>query len=281
MQKHIMLDPKRESYIPFFDDDFPELAFRASDDNTELYEIVFDLVAEWRSLSYASALPATIPAALAAFHDGYTNDVGNQTGILKFADTILKKVALEAPDLTSDPETQKRLHDKLVNIAGEITAINENLDIRMNADSVWQAYLSLVPFTLGLSGTLRVVFIAMYSAYENFVVRCLSCANDGQQFKITKHKKFEEAFRGTFGNLFDECWGNEDFRPFRLVRNSFVHAGGRVTNQLRDVDIPVVVYENRLHVYPEHIRALYSVLKNPALKLISHPSFHQSSEGAT
>jgi hypothetical protein len=273
MQRTILIDERPESYGSFFTDNFAELALNATTDVPALYEVAFDLVAEWRSMSYSAALPATIPSSLKSFHDGYTNQENPEAGILKFADAILQKVAQTTPELTSDPLLQKALHDQLIKTSTEITRINANLQIEMDANAVWNHYLTLHPFTLGLSGTLRIVFVSMYGAYENFIVRAMSAAYGGRRFNVTKRNQFEKAFRDAFGNLYENCWDNDNLRSYRLVRNAFVHAGGRVTPQLADVQIPVVEHENSLHVYPEHLRNLFDLLKRPALQLMEHEYF--------
>ena len=273
MQRAILIDERPESYGSFFTDNFADLAFNATTDVPDLYEIAFDLVAEWRSNSYSAALPATIPSALKSFHDGYTNQEESEAGILKFANVILQKVAQTTPEITSDPALQKSLHDQLIRISAEIDEINNNLRIELDANAVWKHYLTLSPFTLGLSGTLRIVFVAMYGAYENFIVRALSTAYGGRRFSVTKRKQFEKAFRDAFGNLYENCWDNDTLRSYRLVRNALVHAGGRVTPQLSGVPIPVVVHNETLHIYPQHLKDLYDLLKQPALELMEHSHF--------
>ena len=273
MQRTILLDDHPGSYGSFFNDDFAKAALDASEDVEGLHRIVFDLVADWRAASYCGALPSTIPSSVNSFLEGYVNEQEPNTGTLRFADAIVRRMAQIMPEVSADPAMQRRLHDSLVRVAAEIKEIGGRIRIEVNAKEVWDEYLSLVPFQLGLSATMRLVLISVYSAYENFVVRGISLADGGRPIRITDRKAFESRFRAAFGDLYERGWRDPRIHAYRLVRNAFLHAGGRVTKELQAVGIPVAPDEGGLHVFPEHIKELYSLLKGPALELIRSSSF--------
>ena len=60
MEKPLVIDKRQEAYGTFFSDNFGHDAFAASDAAPMLAEPIFDLVGDWRSASYAGALPALI-----------------------------------------------------------------------------------------------------------------------------------------------------------------------------------------------------------------------------
>ncbi len=275
MQRRILLDTRPESYGSFFTDDFAKVALDASADVEALRTIAFDLVADWRAASYSGALPSVIPSSLKNFYDGYVNEQDPNTGTLRFADAILGRMAQITPELSADPAMQRRLHDNLVRVAAEIKEIGGRIRIEMSTAEVWADYLSLVPFQLGLSGTLRLVLVSVYSAYENFVVRALSLAHGGKRIRVTDRRAFATEFRASFGDLYDRGWTDPRIIAYRLVRNAFLHAGGRVTKELQAVTIPVVTDNGTLHVYPEHVKELYNLLKVPALEFIRSSRFRR------
>ncbi|WP_372721646.1 hypothetical protein [Novipirellula sp.] len=225
MERQLIIDTRQEAYGSFFTDNFAREAFSASDSAPLLKEPIFDLIADWRSASYAGALPAQIPGSIKQFHDAFVN---------------LETTA----------------------------SVKQEID----GENIWQQYLSLHPFHVGLHGTMRLVYLAVYGAYENFLVRSLSIAHNGKPIRVTS-SDFKKDFRDKLGVLIDDAWFAEDIRIARLVRHSLMHAGGRVTDDLRRCKIPLVVHNDFLNVFPEHVFALYNALKVPALAVMQAVPF--------
>lgn len=274
MEKQLIVDDRPESYGPFFVDDFAHRAFDASDDVSVLRAPVFDLVADWRSASYAGALPSLIPSSIKGFHDAFVNSAPTAAGVLKYSDVVLAKLSREIPQLTSGPALQRALREKIVALASEISEAAASVRQELDENSVWQQFLSLHPFYLGLHGTMRLVYLAVYGAYENFIVRILSIAHGGVRIRVTD-RDFKKRFRSAFGDLIEDAWLSPEINAFKLVRHAIMHAGGRITPDLRSVRIPVVVHDDALHIFPEHIQQLYDTLKEPVLRLMQAKCFRQ------
>lgn len=274
MEKQLIVDDRPESYGPFFFDDFAHKAFNASDDVSVLHEPVFDLIADWRSASYAGALPHLIPSSIKGFHDAFVNKAPSTAGILKYSDVILTRLSKEIPKLTSDPSLQHTLGEKIVAIANEICTAAASVKHELDENSIWQQFLSLHPFYLGLHGTMRLVYLAVYGAYENFIVQILSIAYGGVRIRVTD-RDFKKKFRSAFGDLIEDAWLSPEINAFKLVRHALMHAGGRITPDLRSVRIPVVVHDDALHIFPENIQHLYDTLKEPALRLMQAKCFRK------
>ena len=272
MGRRIMIDTRQEAYGTFFSDDFAHHAFAASQSAPRLKAPNFDLVADWRSASYVGALPASIPGGLKRFHDAFVNARITGAGILRYSDVILVKLSHEMPDLVADPGLQQRFREKIVALSYEIAAVNGSVKQELDGEAVWQQYLEVPPFQMGLHGTMRLVYLAVYGAYENFLVRSLSIAHDGKRVRVTD-RDFNRDFRAVLGDLIDDAWLSEEIRTARLVRHSMVHAGGRMTDQLRRCKVPVNVQDDYLNVFPEHIASLYNALKGPALAIMKAEPF--------
>jgi light-regulated signal transduction histidine kinase (bacteriophytochrome) len=267
LQKQYIVETRQDAYGPFFTDHFAHEAFEASNAAASLKTPIFDLVADWRSASYAGALPAQIPSAIKHFHDAFVNTETPPSGILQYSEAILAKLSREIPELVADPKLQRKLQEKVVALSCEIVDANASVNQEMDGQEVWKQYLELHPFQLGLHGTLRLVYLAVYGAYENFLVRVLSIAHGGKRIRITD-SDFKKDFRSALGPLIDSAWFAEEIKIARLVRNSLVHAGGRVTDELRKCKIPLVVHDDSLNVFPEHVSDLYNALKVPALAVM-------------
>ncbi len=166
MEKTIMVDRRQSSYGPFFTDDFGRRAFAAADNAPLIAEHIFDLVSDWRSASYVGALPASIPTSIKRFHDTFVVSGESASGILRFSDVILAKLSSEIPELVSEPSLQRKIHERLVALTSEISEAGSSTRPTLDGDSIWQNYLALLPFHWGLHGTMRLVYLAVYGAYE-------------------------------------------------------------------------------------------------------------------
>jgi hypothetical protein len=272
MERRLVIDQRQDAYGTFFTDDFGRRAFAASDLSPIISEPIFDLVADWRSASYVGALPASIPGSIKNFHDGFIKTESSVTDILGFADVIMIKLSRELPELIDNQQLRRELHQKIVAISSEVMEAKASANQELDGNFVWEQYLALFPFKLGLHGTMRLVYLAVYSAYENFVVRCLSIAHGGKPIRVT-NRDFDAQLKHAFGELANDAWFAPDIHIARLVRHSFMHAGGRITKELRNRKIPLEAQDGCLHVYPEHISKLYNVLKVPAFAIMEAEIF--------
>lgn len=265
MDKQLIIDDRPESYGSFFVDDFAHKAFDSTNDVAALHTPVFDLVADWRSASYASAFPSLIPSSIKQFHDGFVKSDSTPVSILKYSDVVLEKLSQKIPELAGDSALQHALKDEIFVLASEIKEAAESVRPELNENLVWQELISLHPFYLGIHATMRLIYLAVYGAYENFIVRILSIAHGGIRIRVTD-KDFKKRFRYAFGELIEDAWISPQLNAFKLVRHALMHAGGRIMPDLQSVKIPVVVLDGGLHIFPEHIRTLYNTLKEPALR---------------
>jgi hypothetical protein len=272
MQKSILVDDRQEQYTTFFQDDFAKQAIAASRHHSGLRQLTFDFVAELRGISYAAALPVLVPSSIKEFHDSFANAEPSSTGILKYSKAILTRLAREIPELLISSELNHKLQIELVRISNEITEIDSRVKTELDGELLWRHYLSQGPFHLGLHSTLRQCYLNIYGAFENFVVRCVSIA-DGKSPMRASDNDFKKSLRRHFGEIADGCWYSTDLNAARLVRHSLIHAGGRITNDLMKIKIPIIVHEEHLHVFPEHLRSLYAVVSAAALKFVRAPVF--------
>lgn len=275
MKKHILVDNRQSSYGPFFKDNAIQEAMESSRCSGSLRECLFDLLADWRSVSYAGALPALIPNALKDFHDAFVNAEASAPDILKFSDVILKKVEESIEQVSDDPDLQEKLRKSLISISHEILQANRQVKQTLDGEALWQMYLEMIPFHLGLHGTMKLGYLAVYGAYENFIVRCISLALPNESIRIST-SAFNKQLRRAFSDLAESIWFDQDVRVARGIRNALLHTGGRITKELIDLkNIPVRVQDGHLHVFPEDIANLYHQLKIRVVRIIKDDSFQE------
>ncbi len=278
MQKQLFLEPRQSQYRPFFQDDFAEKAMDMSKDVPDLINPVFDLIADLRAASYASAIPANGPTAIKIFHDAMIEGGAGPKAVLDFAETILSVVSLELPEINGIPELRRKLLEKLVEVSDRtVEASRQVREIAtpLDAEAVWQTYFSLSPFQLGLHAAMKQSYVSIYVAFESFVVRCTKLAHGIDSLRVSD-SNFNRHL-DIFGSIAQKHWHSKELQAAKEVRNAIVHNGSRITEKLKKLDIPVEAANNEVHVYPEHLRNLYSTVSTAALGFITSPALRKAS----
>jgi hypothetical protein len=273
MQGSICIDDHLEAYGTFFRDDFARRVLDASKRSERLDRIAFDLVSAWRSASYSGALPAVLVMTLKSFHDGYANEP-RSAGMLKYSELVLSQLCLAIPALTSNEKLSRAIQSSILDISCRIIEVDKSVKLDFDLQAAWQDYLKTTPFQMGVHALMRQTYLAIFSAYEDYIISLLKLASGDPNIRITS-QEFNKKFRGTFGKLVDSVWFDSRIQKAKLVRHALMHAGGRVTKDLKCQEIPVLVHEGYLHVFPEHNQALYDLLKVPALAILESGSFNE------
>ena len=273
MQGSIWIENRLEAYGTFFRDDFAIKALEASKCSERLHRIAFDLVSAWRSASYSGALPAVLVMTLKSFHDAYANEP-RSAGMLKYSEVVLSQLCTAIPALTSNEKLSRSIQSSILDISCRIVEVDKSLKLDFDLEAAWQDYLKLIPFQLGVHALMRQTYLAIFSAYENYIISLLKLASGDPNIRITS-QDFNKKFRGIFGDLVEPLWFDSRIQRAKLVRHALMHAGGQVTKNLACQEIPVMVHEGYLHISPEHNQALYDLLKVPALAILQSGLFNK------
>lgn len=176
----IWYDNRMDAYQSFMQDKFPATAVEISEEfvSEELKLAVIDLIAEWRNISYAATLPAILPQSIADFQSGFIDNKNSFSSYFRFSSAIMTKLSESIPEVTSDPYLRDRLKNQIHKISQQInvaknqgsSAVKELHDRKY----YWEEFLKIKPFTMGLHATMRLSWVAIFTAYEDFLVRSAS-----------------------------------------------------------------------------------------------------------
>lgn len=268
-----------DSYRNFMSDDWAERINAFTLPAPKLSELVFDVVLDWRAAAYAVSLPAMLPEQVKGYHDSFVNSGDINTTLLRLAEGICRKLARRIPEVTSDPELIRRLQAEIVNLGSDLEAAKSGTEIEMPLDKLWEEYIKLPAFYLGLWGSQRVGYVSIYNAYDNFVVEMVKVALSPPRCR-SSDSGFNNQFAIAFGEpLKAKCWTDGRLNIARAARHALSHAGGRVTKELADLrpKHDFVVEDDRIQVTPEKTKELYGLLKDCvsalAEKAVTMPEF--------
>lgn len=259
------IDTRLESYRNFLSGDWGQELAALVSGVKRLDTIAFDLMAEWRGAAYVVSFPTQMIEHFRAFADSYTR-TPNSDAILRFADVALERLSQRVPALTHRPKLRRSLQAEIVTVAAEMRDAKAKANVSFPIDLIWKQYLSHHVYQITLWSSLRICYVAIYNAYDNFVHQCVSTVL-GESVRTT-YREFEQKFRNAFDSeAVVKCWTDNRIEDARLVRHALSHAGGRPTPKLQNREASVHIADGLIHIYPEHVKQLYSVLKDAALTL--------------
>lgn len=270
MERRITCDPRLEEYKPFLDSEFPQALHDSCGENVAFQNLVLDLLLSWRAASYAAAMPYLLVKSMESQHDGYISALEPDDSVLRFSEVILAKLAERIGQVSADHGLQASIRQELFRISNEVLIAKKiaQESTRFPLEEAWQQYLDLGPFQVVMWGLLRTVFISVYNAYEEFVVHAAKLVLQAERLRTTQDD-FSKRLVTAFGeSVAERAWFSDQVNLFKLVRNSLVHAGGRITADLRGKAISYPFdSEGRLHFHPCHIRELHIALREPVLQI--------------
>ena len=272
--RSVIIDPRLESYEGFLEDDFTRAAFEASDrSGRRISHLIFNLLIDWRSISYAVAFPSLAPTAIENFHAGMASQGPVDYSLLGFLEYVLSRLRERVPSLTNDHALQSELIRELLRVSSDVRGLQTTRDSSVSASTIWQQYIQHHPFHLGLHGIMRLAYIGIYGAYEEFVVRCARISTGNPNLQST-NSNFSAILGDSVGSdLRESCWDSEEIKQVRRIRNKLTHAGGQVDKSTRDLTSLVHIQDDFMHIFPEHLKQSYDRLKTPALAIMLHDAF--------
>jgi hypothetical protein len=265
---NIFIDDRMESYRNFFGDDWGQSMEALTAAAPKLDRLVLDLMLDWRGAAYTVSFPAIMLDLFRSFAEGYVNDPEPNTSLLRLADSLLAALSQKLPEISADPQLQRKLRETHVAMAAELRDAQSKVRMEFPIDQIWHDYVKHHVYRITIWSSLRICYVAIYNAYDNYVCQCISTANNGLEVQTTPKKNFNAKFKGAFGEqAFQKCWANSDIIIARLARHSLSHAGGRETRKLADRSHHIHVLDGVLQIAPKDVKELYVTLKDAAYEL--------------
>jgi hypothetical protein len=267
ISRNVFLTTSMDSYRGFLNDGWCARLLQLTATKVKLSEIVLDLTMDWKAAANTASMPLWIIDHMKAFHDSFVNTGELDSTLLRLAQVIPGRLALDLPELKLDPSTIPRLQAKLVELGTKFEEDRDKSKCEFPVEETWQSYLEELPYQLCLWGSQRICYTSIYNAYENFVVRVVCIAQSTSSCR-SSDGDFNKRLAQSFGEpLRDKCWTGSDFVIARRARHALSHAGGRLTEKLARMKHGFDIHDERIQVTPEKTKALFALLKDGAYAL--------------
>lgn len=265
---HLMIDPNLDSYGSLQD---PQWAGRitAAAKGTPAEQVVLDLCAGWKAAMNTHVLPGLTIRILKSYHDGFATEP--EPVAQNMASLILHRYREEHNE-DVPPHISKRLRNLLIELQVSAKAIRKRKFDTFDAQEVWRSFVNLPEFQFSIWGSQRLVYAAVYHAYEHFLVGSYMVATGRQKYRLRDGRSDAELAQEFGQEICQACWLDQRIQNARIVRHALAHAGGRVTDEVRTQanGHGIAIVDKQLHPMPKDTKALLNVLKPAALKLTRH-----------
>lgn len=240
---------------------------------TPVEQLFFDLCMSWKSAARTHELPWLLVEQLRHYHEGFVS--AHSPFGLKVVNALPARIARD-PEVNLPP-------DKLFEIQKAVKRLSTEIQLKLAEERkpfdekrVWEKYLNISEFTLAILGSQRLVYSAVYFAYEDFFRRCYEVLPDAQPFWFNT-KKFTAAIDAhpAYGKaLREDCWTRMEIHEARLIRHAVAHNGGRLTTEIKDgladgtLVMTLPVEGEDIQIMPEYTRALHDILKERVQRIV-------------
>ena len=158
------------------------------------------------------------------------------------------------------------LRDIIERIRDEIEAKSEDAPFRFDRNSAWSQHFGHSEFRLSIIASQRLCYGGLYFAYESFIVECYKLLSGKPHYQTGG--KTKQDFTSVFGEIVcDRCWSDDHVVDARLVRHALVHAGGRITNALKQRNLSITIIDSEIQITATDTADLFKLLKTRALQL--------------
>lgn len=272
-QKAIVVDKRLDSYSGFLQSDFATHVFDAADRATQVKHLALHLMADWRSISYAVAFPALSPASIEKFHIGMLSTGPLDYSFLGFLEFLLLRLNERIPSLTSDQQLRDAIKAELAHLIIQIAPLKAERDTHISAHMVWDQLIDQRPMHMGIHAIMRLSYIGLFGAYEEFLVRCTRVLSGNAKVRSSSGL-FQSILERCYGlDKARMCWSSTELSNIREIRNRLVHAGGKTKEGDSALASVIHIEDDYMHVFPCHIENAYLAIKSPILAILSHPGF--------
>lgn len=253
---HILTDPDFKAYETYVPKEWGEKVIGALPKDTVLEQLLLDLGLSWRSASYTAQMPATSIKAMHAAAVGRASFVSPDSSIIAFSDKILAMLSRRLPEVVENSKTRARIQAELVDITAEVrdraAAAKDDFPI----EPIWAEFMNDAAFRISLWSSQRIAYVAIYNAYEAFLVECLKVGKGLSRLRTTE-PVFKDALRNALSrDITGPCWSHHEINIPRLIRHALSHNGGRVTEDLKKHKHGVELVGDMLQIMPQDIQRM-------------------------
>jgi hypothetical protein len=264
------IDRRLDRYKSFFDHGWAAKTLRVAG-GTVIGQAAFDLTASWKAIANTHRMPSV----MMEFMDSFWQDFVSESSLPhKFVRAIRQLLWKNVPDLS---ESKRRLiRAELDRIADKVILTRSQKTAAFSSRNLWEAIITPPAgegFALGIWGSQRLCYPALYHFYEDFLREVMVVKMANPDYRVRSYDQLaKDANKYLGAEITAYCLTNADVNLVRLVRNAFAHNGGRLTKQLRELQqrnpLPLAINGDTLQIMAGDTAKVFDLLKDRVYRLV-------------
>jgi hypothetical protein len=273
---NISIDRKMSSYRDLWTSKQAETVGDRAKASKKLEQLTATLLLNWRSFAYGAGMAEVIAIGPNNALEHFTTS-GGYTAALEIAPRVMQVLAKRVPQIVNVEGLRQDLEQEAIRIGADLIDARDkaNESFELSADQAWDEHLNVPAFVMYVWGTMRLVYVGVYNAYDDFVRQCVRVICNLRPDEELTHNdaRIKEVLLGKFGKqVWDECWAGPKISEIKEIRHSLSHCCGRPTIKLREwLDqgrFELDVLDDIIQIWPENIHKEYKSLAPCVKKLI-------------
>ncbi|MBR9804239.1 hypothetical protein GYB59_22215 [bacterium] len=271
--KEIKVDDRMESYCRFYSGEWAFELSKKTAGASKLKVLFDDLWITLKGISNMFSIPQLSVDLTEMYFRGMERHIIRNSTVLELINHISARV--EQRNVLSQG-VLTALKKEMLDISSELKEKTKNLTLPFTRSELWDSIVKVETneehnsprneYRLAIWSTCRICFSSLFFAYEDFFCGCIE-AKTGRRPRTGKG--FNELCVEVLGDtLAEDCWCNDAIVNARLIRNSIVHAGGRVTSELENRMHGMDVIDGEIQVLPTDVKCLYNLIENNVTSLV-------------
>jgi hypothetical protein len=258
-----LIENRFDSYKTFFDRQWADRLIKTAA-TTVFGRAAFDFIVATRHAANTHMLPWLVVDQLRHFYRGVMEQ--DEPFAVQLANAAILKLEVERGEgLPGDVSRHIRVILREASV--ETMRKRKRVADGFNIQSVWEEYLESKEFSYCIVGSQRLVYGALYFAYEDFLARLVRIAGNKPDFELIE--RTSPAIAAHFGDAaLNDCWKCAPIMTARLVRHALVHNGARLTKNLAKIEHGLQISEDEIYIMPGDTRRLFRGIRDRANRLM-------------
>lgn len=264
LEKTVQIDDDPDSYRSFYDRGW-DTTIRDEVASSALAQIVFDLCTSWRGVANARRWPWLVTQFLRARYRAAIRFSPELPAapVKELARIILGRS--ETYQLSISERDRESLARELEHIQSEMIARHDK-HIPELLESLWQEFLGNEDFLTGVWKSEENAYVALYFAYEVFLIRCVKLGLGID--RLESHQLSKRLIEFVGEDCANTSWNDGPIYLAKLIRHAIAHNGGRVTTSLKKHRAKLTLQDDEIVILAPDTTELFLLLKDRALLFI-------------
>ena len=171
---NIRIDKRMSSYRNLWTSKQAEAVGDRAKASKNLEHLTSILLLNWRAFAYGAGMAEVVALGPKNALEHFTTS-GGYTAALEIAPRVMQVLAKRVPHIVNVEGLRQDLEQEAIRIGADLIDARDkaNETFELSAEQAWEDQLKVPAFVLYIWGTMRLAYVGVYNAYDDFVRQCV------------------------------------------------------------------------------------------------------------